>query len=343
MPGPPPGPGYGPGYGGPPPPWFAPVHKPGVVALRPLRLGDLFDGAFKTIRRNPKAMVGLSAVVVTGSLVVPALVTLALASTGNLSLDLFARPTSQDQQLSALLDSGATTAAGYLGSLFAALATVLLNGLLVRVVAEAVLGRSTTIGQAWAASRGRLPAMLGLALLNAATGVVLLAVPIGLGVLVGFRVGVGAGLAVGLPLLLLAVVAFVFLQVRFFLLAPPALVLERTGVLGSLRRAGGLSRGQFWRLLGIMVLTALVVGLVSEVVSVPLSLLGVGGAAVLSGTGSALAVVYAGYLSQVVVGAVTTPFTSAVVALQYVDQRIRKEGLDVQLIAASQQPPGTRG
>ena len=30
-----------------------PVHKPGVVALRPLALGDFFDGAFKTIRRNP--------------------------------------------------------------------------------------------------------------------------------------------------------------------------------------------------------------------------------------------------------------------------------------------------
>ena len=38
---------------------------------------------------------------------------------------------------------------------------------------------------------------------------------------------------------------------------------------------------------------------------------------------------FASYLSQVLVGAVTTPFTSAVVALQYVDQRIRKEGLDV--------------
>lgn len=335
---PPPG-----GYAAPPAaPWFVPVHKPGVVALRPLRLGDLFDGAFKTIRRNPKAMVGLSAVVVTGSLVVPVLLTLALAATGNLSLDLFGDPTTEDQQLSAVLDTGTTTALSYVGSLFTALATVLLNGLLVRVVAEAVLGRSTTIGEAWAATRGRLLRLLGLALLDGAMGVVLIAVPVGAGLLVGFTAGVGAGLAVGLPLLLGAVALFLFVQVRFFLLAPPVLVLERTGVFASLRRAGRLSRQQFWRLLGIMVLTALVVGLVGQVISVPLGLLGVGGAALLSGTGGALAVVYSGYLSQIIVGAVTTPFTSAVVALQYVDQRIRKEGLDVQLIAASQ-PPGTRG
>jgi hypothetical protein len=49
--------------------------------------------------------------------------------------------------------------------------------------------------------------------------------------------------------------------------------------------------------------------------------------------------VFSAYLSQIVVGAITTPFTSAVIALQYVDQRIRKEGLDVQLIAASQRLP----
>ena len=50
--------------------------------------------------------------------------------------------------------------------------------------------------------------------------------------------------------------------------------------------------------------------------------------------------VFSSYLSQILVGAITTPFTSAVTALQYVDQRIRKEGLDVQLIAASQDARG---
>ena len=107
----------------------------------------------------------------------------------------------------------------------------------------------------------------------------------------------------------------------------------------SLHRAGRLSRGQFWRLFGTMLLAALLVGVVSEVVSVPLGIVGAVGPVLFPGTTGALMLVFSSFVTQVLVGALTTPFTSAVTALQYVDQRIRKEGLDVQLIAASQ---GTR-
>ncbi len=34
------------------------AHKPGAFPLRPLGLGDLYDGAFRIIRFNPKATVG---------------------------------------------------------------------------------------------------------------------------------------------------------------------------------------------------------------------------------------------------------------------------------------------
>jgi hypothetical protein len=236
-----------------------------------------------------------------------------------------------------LLASGVPTLHRYLGTLFGALATVVLNGMLVRVVAEAVLGRRTTAGQAWAATRGRLLRLVGLTAVNTLVALLLLGLPVAAGVLAGFTIGVGQGLLVGVPLLVAGVVALAFLQVRCFLLAAPALVLERTGVLASMRRAGRLSRGQFWRLFGIQLLTMLVVGLVGEIIAVPLGLVGALGPLLVSGTAGALLLVFAGYLSQVVVSAVTTPFSSAVVALQYVDQRIRKEGLDVALIAASHQ------
>ena len=211
--------------------------------------------------------------------------------------------------------------------------------MLVHVVAEAVLGRRTTIGAAWAATRGRMWRLVGLMLTTLVLALVLFAVPVVVGVAVGLRAGVGPGLLVGVPLLLAALVVFLFLQVRFFLLAAPALVLERTGVLASLRRAGRLSRGQFWRLFGTMLLAALLVGVVGQVVSVPLGIVGAVGPVLFPGTTGALMLVFSSFVTQVVVGALTTPFTSAVTALQYVDQRIRKEGLDVQLIAASQGRP----
>ena len=314
-------------------PWLPPVHRPGVIALRPLTLGDMFDGAFKTIRRNPGAMVGLAAAVTALFLLVPTVITLLLAAAGDLSsnfLDAVAEEGSA-------ADLNALTVVSNLGSVFAVGATVLLNGMLVKVVAEAVLGRRTTAGQAWTATRGRLLRLIGLVLLSLLLTILLLSVPIALGVLVGLQAGLGLGLAVGVPSVLLAVVVLAFVQVRYFLLAAPALMLERVGIATSLRRGAELSRGQFWRLLGIYLLTALVVGLVSQVVAVPLSLLGIGASFVFPGTGGALALVFSNYLAQLLIGAITTPFTAAVVALQYIDQRIRKEGLDVALIAAAQQ------
>jgi hypothetical protein len=46
--------------------------------------------------------------------------------------------------------------------------------------------------------------------------------------------------------------------------------------------------------------------------------------------------VLSGYVSTIIVGAVTIPFSAGVSALLYLDQRIRKEAYDVELIAASQ-------
>jgi hypothetical protein len=300
-----------------------------VVALRPLGLGDLYDGAFKTIRRSPGAMIGLSALVTTAFLVVPVLITLALAASGSLGSSLSDPSPEVSGQV-------ATALAQYLGPLFGLFATALLNGFVVHVVSEAVLGRRTTMAQAWRAVRGRFARLVALVLLNLAFVLVMVLVPVGLGVLVGFQASVGAGFLVGVPLFLLCVATIIFVEVRYFLLAPAVLVLERVGIGFALRRAGRLSGRQWWRLFGIQLLTGLLVGVVGEVISVPFGLVGVAGGFALSGTGAALVLVFSSYLSQVIVGSLTTPFTSGVTALQYVDQRIRKEALDVQLIAAAQ-------
>jgi hypothetical protein len=312
------------------------------VALRPLGVGDFFDGAFQTIRRNPTAMVGLAAAVTTLFMVIPTVLTLLTAASGNLSLDLFARSSDPAEQLAAGIDAGATSLVANLGGVFGAAATVITTGILVRVVAEAVLGRRTGIGAAWRATRGRLLRLVGLTLLNALVVLVLLGPPVALAVLTGYRLGIGAAFAVGVPLVLAALALLVVVQIRFFHLAAPALMLEGTGIVASMRRARSLSQGQFWRLFGVYLLTVLVATFVGYVVGLPLGVVGLVGAWLLPGTGGALSLVFSSYLSQIIVGAITTPFTAAVVSLQYVDQRIRKEGLDVQLIAAAQQPADLR-
>lgn len=341
QPGPQPQPGWYPppgGYGGyPAPPVFVPAHKPGVVPLRPLNLGDLFDGAFKTIRHNPKPMLGLAALLLTGFMLVPSIGALLLALTGNLSL-----PTGEDffdETSGTGLGEGLAYAVSVAGTLFGLLANLVLNGMIVHVVAEAAVGRKSSIADAWAAARPALLRLVGLSLLSAAALTLLVGAPVALAVYVGLTFSTGAGLAVGLPLVPAGIAVAVFVQIRLFQLAAPALVLERLGVLAAIRRSFALSSRQFWRILGITILTALVVGVVGQVAGFPFALAGGIGPALLSdGATAALVMVFSTYLSEIVIGVVTTPFTSAVVALQYIDQRIRKEGYDVELLAVSQQP-----
>ena len=45
----------------PPPAPLAP--RPGVIPLRPLSLGEIYDGAFQVMRRNPGSMIGSAAIV----------------------------------------------------------------------------------------------------------------------------------------------------------------------------------------------------------------------------------------------------------------------------------------
>ena len=326
--------GYAGGYAGGS--WPPPAHKPGVVPLRPLSLGDIFDGAFTTMRRNPKAMIGLGVVVTAVVLALPLVATLVAAAAGGLAGT--GRGGSSEDPFASGSTDALTTVLQLTGSLFGFLGTIVLTGMLVHVVAEAVLGRRATPGQAWAAVHGRVWRLIGLTALTLLGYLVLIGVPVTAGVLVGLSAGVGPGLLVGLPLGLLALVAGIYLYVRYVQLSAPVLVLERTGVFGALRRAGQLSRGQLWRILGIYLLAALVAGFAGAIVTVPLTALGAVGPALWPGTPGALVVLLSGFLGQLAAGAITTPFTAAVASLQYVDQRIRKEGLDVQLIAASRQP-----
>jgi len=309
------------------------------VALRPLGLGDVFDGAFTTVRRNPGAMVGLSAVVLAVAMLVPAVVALVMARAGALDAD------------TALLDPDSGSGSGafsllsavpYLGLLVGSVVTVVLNGLLVRVVSEAVLGRRTSAGEAWRRTRGQVPRLLALSLGAGFVGLLVLAAVVGAAVLVGLGAGTLTGVLVGVLLGLAWSVACVWLLVRFLLLAPAAMVLEGTGLRASLRRAGELSRGQFWRLLGISLLARLAAGLVAQVFGVALGVVAIGALFLVGGTTGGLVYVFAQLVSQVLTSAITTPFVSGVTALQYVDQRIRKEGLDVALIAAAGEPGDVR-
>jgi hypothetical protein len=120
--------------------------------------------------------------------------------------------------------------------------------------------------------------------------------------------------------------------VRVYYLPVPALMLEPVGVFGAIGRGFALTRKQFWRTFGIALLTVLVVGIAAQVVGVPIGILAQVAIA-LAGIEYTLVILSVTQaLTQVVTAAFVTPFTSAVTSLQYLDQRMRKEAYDVELM-----------
>jgi hypothetical protein len=108
-----------------------------------------------------------------------------------------------------------------------------------------------------------------------------------------------------------------------WVLAPAAYVLEPIGVMAALRRSAMLLRGAWWRTFGTLLLSWL---LVAIPVIVVMGLFG----AIDPGERDAGELVRTA-LAVVVVGTFAVPFGVGVNTLLYVDQRIRKERLDVDL------------
>ena len=330
--GPPPGygyppPGYGPpGYGPPP------VFKPGVVPLRPLTLSDMFNGAVAYIRANPKATLGLTTIVVVAAQL--------------LSLALSLVPFAFTGQLASAMDSDEPTAemvvswaaSSITSSVATFLSGILLTGLLTVVVGRAIFGADITIGEAWQRFRPRLWALIGFTVLQTIGAIVLIAVAtlITVGVIVATN-GLVAFLICA-PLWLALFVALVYLG-TMLTFAPVAIVLERRDIIPSIKRSLALIKGDFWRVLGIRLLAAIVASLVAGAVAIPFSL---GGQIALtesaSTTGAMIALVLVaigGAIGEIVTG----PFSAGVIVLQYTDRRIRSEAFDFVLYTGAAAGP----
>lgn len=302
------------------------MYQPGVIPLRPLKLGDIFGGSINTIRRNPEATIGL-AVIVLGAFLLPSLL---------ISLVL---------QNLVVQNNDVTFVIGLLlPSITASFATLILSGLILYVVGEAALGDKVGLGHAWKAVRGRILALIGVSLL---TGIVL-AVVFGLGLfslVASITIGEPVVVVLGVLAMIAAVVASVWLAIRLLLTTAPV-VLEGVGPIAAIRRSWTLTSGsQFWRLLGIWLLAQILAAIMSGVISTPLQtvfLLAVG--AVTQDETTLLTItVFSQHLTQFLVGLIVTPFTAGVTALLYLDQRIRREALDITMQQAASARTAARG
>jgi hypothetical protein len=221
-----------------------------------------------------------------------------------------------------------------LGTVLQSLGLILVTGMVAHVTMAAAVGKKLSLGEAWAATAGKRLKLVGLVLLLGFMLVLLLALFILLWVAgvaaLDSPALIGLFLVASIPAFLLALWWF---WIRIYYLPVPALMLEDVGVFGAIERGHALTQRAFWRIFGIALLTAIITAIAGSMLGVPVSLVMDG---LLSGgldtRYAALALTLVNAVTSVVQAAFVAPFTAAVTSLQYVDQRIRKEAFDVELM-----------
>jgi hypothetical protein len=342
--GPPSGPGHPPQwgqqpynpYGGPPPyrqPQYVAPPKPGIVPLRPLMFGEIIDGSFQTIRRNARAMLGAALLAQSLAVVLTAVFTAGSVVSAD-SLEYWAEGLTEQDMVTA---GFAFLAAVLLVSVLTIFLSAVLQGAMVVPVARSVLNRTTGFRQMWALARSRAGALIRLAFLMVLGWLLGAALLVGLAVAVVAAMG-GMGALILIPLGLGGLALSVWIYVKV-LVAPAAVVIEELGAVDALRRSWQLTRGNWWRVLGITLVVGIMVGIIAQVVTIPVSLLPAFYTSVVSPHGgpdqavaAAVAISVVTAIVTALVGGVGYAFQTAVMALLYLDLRMRKDGLDIALL-----------
>lgn len=339
---PPPSYGWQHGGGG----WTPQAPKPGIIPLRPLGVGELLDGGFGLIRRNPAATLGLAAGVMFVVEAVRLVFSYYLVSGADLGVTTLSADGSETINGDALARVLTLDLAVFL---LTVTATVVLTGMLTAVVGPAVLGRRVTPSDAWREARPLVGRLIGASLSVLAIGIggLLACLVPGLAVLaVGAAGGADGLVTLGAVLTALGgiggFVLLLYLQISL-VFTTPIVMLEKQTVRDSLRRSRVLVKGSWWRVFGITLLAGIIAEVIAAVIGFPFGLISAVHSFSSFSDGDVTNLTFADLLLSGVGGllgaTLSRPFAAGVAALLYIDQRMRREALDLTLQQAATPAP----
>jgi hypothetical protein len=300
--------------------WNRPVARPGIVPPRPLQLGDILSGAFHAVRFAPSAMFGLTLVVLMVAQLLGTGVGFLLAKEFGQSIIPF-----DDIDLAGTALFSWSTVTGTLAN---SVTSVVVGMGLMYTVFHAVSARRVSPTEALRHMGRRLWAALGF---SALAGLAMTAV-IGLGAAVLiplFSSDDASPVALFLLLVPLAAALAAWLGTRT-LFAPCVIAVEGLGPLRAIARSWALTRGMFWRILGISLLASVIISMAASTVSTVFTFAG----GLLAMQDEGIALVAMSTASTLTSTVLSLPLTTGVTTLLYVDARIRREGFDLQLSEA---------
>jgi hypothetical protein len=228
--------------------------------------------------------------------------------------------------------------------------SVLVTGMVTGTVARGVLGQPTTVGQAWAVARAHVLRLCGFLVITFLAAIVAYAVTGGL-VFAAAMLHPVAGVVLGVVLVPVEIAAIVVVAIRLSV-TTSAIVLETRaespmpgsqpvpiGIFEAMGRSWKLLKGRGLRTFGILFVANIIAGIIAGILQYGFIFAGGILASVLVSQGGVAAAVIAGAIAGIgimVASVVQVAFMSAVMVLIYVDARMRSEGLDIELVQATQ-------
>jgi|GEM_PF-3129752 len=331
-------PAGGPNGGG-----WSPAPTASLLPRRPLDFGEVLGSTFRIVAKNLGVLVGSTFLLVGIANVAGVAVLVPL------SLWLFSRVdnATADTRDQVLATAFVGTGLGALVPVvLSVVGTALAQAITVLVVADAARGERSRFRSAWARAWKRVWPLAGYGALFGLAATLALAVMGFAAVLplVVFGAEVGSVVTTVVLVIVFGLCAFVgvmWLNVKL-LFIPSSIVIERRGLWAAVGRSWTLTRSQFWRLFGTVLLMTVMLMIVNGIVSsVPQFFLGFLGPIVMpfgstggdSAGASGVVLVASLILSAftMLVSAVAVALQSTLGAVLYVDTRMRREGLGLHL------------
>ena len=295
--------------------------------LRPLTLGELLDRAWNLYRHHLLLFVGI--------LAIPSIAMLIMSIVMQRLQPELPAPDAAEavdpaQMIGAFVWMGA--GAVVLGIVYWISYAIAL-GATTTAVAELYRGRVPSISGSYDGVRGRWGRLAWLILLLflrifGATFLLLVIAGFTIGLLAVFSPVAGA--LAGMLLFAAAFAVFVWMALRYAVCVPPAVLEDRTAS-RALARSVALTSGALGRVLVLMLFTAIVAYAGFALTQGPFIV-----AAMMAGpeTSTAFWLNMAGVVAGSIAGAFTGPLPIIAMSVLYYDLRIRKEGLDLELMIA---------
>lgn len=316
---------------------WTPPPRPGLVPLRPMGFATVLSGSVRMMRRAPRWTIVPALIASAATTTIAALAQWGIQAWTDARLE---TEYYVSYQRVAAEGGAAAFAAGWLPLALALAANAALGGLVGVAVARALVAeRMTPLGMR-RRLRGRTAALVG-------WGALVLGIVVGALLLVAAVLMVTAGsgefgaflvLPVGFVIALVLAVIGPWLTVKLAFTGHIAAV-ERTPLPGAIRRSWQLTRGGFWRVLGVGLLVWVSIAVASGIIAGPVQLLlDLLASLIFPNGGSAdeaamvrIGMVLVTTVVSAVVGAVGMALQLTTGALLYLDARMRREGLDLGL------------